>query len=68
MRKKIANEVLMGSAVLQKDSFSQNLYWTSWDGEGNNEVSFSAGQALVIPTEHLPIGTEVFLLPPKEPI
>ena len=56
----------MGSAVLRKDSFSQQLFWTSWDGEGNNEVSFTAGQPLMISPEHLPIGTEVYLLPPKD--
>jgi hypothetical protein len=57
---------MMGRAILKKDVFTQKKYWVSWGANDNNEVSFSAGQPLVFPPEGLPIGTEVYLLPPKD--
>ena len=56
----------MGSAIVKKDPFTQKKYWTSWDADGESEVSFTAGQPLQLSPEHLPIGTEVILLPPED--
>lgn len=66
MRKEIQIRPMIGRAIVVKDRFTQKKYWTSWGEEGSAEMSFTAGQPLELPPEHLPIGTEVFLLPPKD--
>lgn len=63
-RKRTFQEELIGTAILKRDNFTGKKYWTTWDGDGQNEVTFSAGQPLMFPPEELQVGTRVRLLPP----
>lgn len=66
MRKAAQSRPMMGRAIVVKDSFSQKKYWTSWGENNSAEMSFTAGQPLTLSPEYLPVGTEVFLLPPED--
>ena len=57
---------MIGTSILKRDNFTGKKHWVTWDGEGHNEVTYSAGQALVFPPDELPIGTRLHLLPPEE--
>ncbi len=56
---------MVGTAILRRDTFSGKKFWVTQDGDGHNEVTFSAGQPLLFPSEML-IGTRVHWLPPEE--
>lgn len=66
MKKKEINNDIFGRALLQKDKLTGKKYWSTWDGEGKNEIIFSAGQALSFPPDELQIGTQIHLIAPKE--
>ena len=57
---------MVGSAILKKDNFTGKKYWVTYDGEGDNEATFSGGQPLIFPPDELQIGTVIHLLPPEE--
>lgn len=65
-RKRTHREEMIGTAILKRDNFTGKKYWTTWDGEGHNEVTFSAGQPLMFPPGELQVGTMVHLLPPEK--
>jgi len=65
-KKEDSKERLIGFALLKKDDFTGKKYWSTWDGDGGNEIIFSAGQALTFPPNELQIGTRIHFLPPEE--
>jgi len=64
-RKRTLQEELIGTAILRRDNFTGKKYWTTWDGKGHNEATFSAGQPLTFLPEVLQVGTRIHLLPPE---
>lgn len=68
IRKAAQSRPMMGHAIVVKDSFSQKKYWISWGEGGEAEMSFTSGQPLIFLPEYLPIGTEVYLIPPKDTV
>lgn len=66
-KKKVRHEEeLIGTSIIRRDTFTGKKFWVTWDGDGHNEVTYSAGQALVFPPDELRIGTRLHFLPPEE--
>lgn len=65
-RKRTRQEEVIGAAVLKRDNLTGKKFWTTWDGEGQNEVIFSAGQPLMFPIEELQVGTRIHLISPEK--
>lgn len=65
-KKSRRKEEVIGTAILRRDNFTGKKFWVSWDGEGHNEVTFSAGQPLVFPPDPMQAGTRVQFLPPEK--
>ena len=65
-RKSASREEIIGTAILKRDNFTGKKYWTTWDGEGRNEATFSASQPLTFLPEVLQVGTRIHLLPPEK--
>jgi len=65
-KKKIQKENnLLGYAIVKKDNLTGKKMWVSYNGEGKDEVIFSAGQPLTFPPEELQVGTKIELFTPE---
>jgi len=57
---------LLGYAIIKKDNLTGKKMWVSYNGEGKDEVTFSAGQPLTFPPEELQVGTKIELFAPEK--
>lgn len=57
---------LLGYAEVKKDDISGKQFWQTYDGDGKNEVIYSAGQPLEFRAEFLQIGVRIELFAPEE--
>ena len=65
-KKKTRQEEVIGTAILRRDMFTGKKFWVTWDEDGHNEVTFSAGQPLSFPPDGLQVGTRIHFLPPEK--
>ena len=57
---------LLGYAIVRMNGLTGKKFWQAYDGDGKNEVSYSAGQPLSFPLDNIQVGVKIELFTPGE--